>query len=150
MHTYARGCTYRDDIWKKRFSGITSHIVWNGKTKNSSLKGLFGKAGGTTGRKAGVAWSRWNFFLSPQSKPHHPLLAGIRYQNSISTAGWKLRACLHGRGGPHLGEVTCGGSPHLSYKRDQIKMRDYVDRRVTHQSGLPHLPGVPHLHVNRP
>ena len=29
-------------------------------------------------------------------------------------------------------------------------MRDYVDRRVTHQSGLPHLAGVPHLHVNRP
>ena len=29
-------------------------------------------------------------------------------------------------------------------------MRDYVDRRVTHQSGLPHLPEVPHLHVNRP
>ena len=25
-----------------------------------------------------------------------------------------------------------------------------MDRRVTHQSGLPHLPGVPHLHVNRP
>ena len=24
-----------------------------------------------------------------------------------------------------------GGSPHLSCKRDQIKMRDYVDRRVT-------------------
>ena len=42
------------------------------------------------------------------------------------------------------------GKPHLSRKRDQIKMRDYVDRRVTHQSGLPHLPGVPHLHVNRP
>ena len=38
---------------------------------------------------------------------------------------------------------------HLSCKRDQIKMRDYVDRRVTHQSGLSHLPGVPHLHVNR-
>ena len=37
-----------------------------------------------------------------------------------------------------------------SCKRDQIKMRDYVDRRVTHQSGLPHLPGVPHPHVNRP
>ena len=29
-------------------------------------------------------------------------------------------------------------------------MRDYVDRRVTHQSRLPHLPGFPHLHVNRP
>jgi len=35
-------------------------------------------------------------------------------------------------------------------QRDQIKMRDFVDRRVTHQSGLPHLPGVPHLQVNRP
>ena len=61
-----------------------------------------------------------------------------------------LRACLHGGGGPQIGEVTCGGSLHLSCKRDQIKMRDYVDRRVTHQSGLPHLPEVPHLHVNRP
>ena len=61
-----------------------------------------------------------------------------------------FRACLHGGGGPQIGEVTCGGSPHLSCKRDQIKMRDYVDRRVTHQSGIPHLPGVPHLYVNRP
>ena len=25
----------------------------------------------------------------------------------------------------------CSGPPHLSCKRDQIKMRDYVDRRVT-------------------
>ena len=67
------------------------------------------------------------------------------YRNKICS----LRACLHGGGGPQIGEVTCGGSPHLSCKLDQIKMRDYVDRRVTHQSGLPHLPGVPHLHVNR-
>ena len=66
--------------------------------------------------------------------------ASIRYLGSV----------LHEGGGPQIGEVTCGGSPHLSCKRDQIKMRDYVDRRVTHQSGLPHLPGVPHLHVNRP
>ena len=42
-----------------------------------------------------------------------------------------IRACLHGGGGPQIGEVTCGGSPHLSCKRDQIKMRDYMDRRVT-------------------
>ena len=41
-----------------------------------------------------------------------------------------LRACLHGGGGPQIGEVTCGGSLHLSYKRDQTKMRDYMDRRV--------------------
>ena len=55
-----------------------------------------------------------------------------------------------GVGGTQIGEVTCGGSLHLSCKRDQIKMRDYADRRVTYQSGLPHLPGVPHLYVNRP
>ena len=42
-----------------------------------------------------------------------------------------ISACLHGGGGPQIGEVTCGGSPHLSCKRDQIKMRDYMDRRVT-------------------
>ena len=40
-----------------------------------------------------------------------------------------LRACLHGGGGPQIREVTCGGSPHLSCKRDQLKMRD-VDRWV--------------------
>ena len=33
-----------------------------------------------------------------------------------------LRACLHGGGGPQIGEVTCGGSPHLSCKRDQIAL----------------------------
>ena len=42
-----------------------------------------------------------------------------------------LRACLHGGGGPQIGEVTCDGSPHLSCKPDQIKMRHYMDRRVT-------------------
>ena len=43
----------------------------------------------------------------------------------------KLRACLHSGRGPQIGEVTCGRSPHLSCKRDQIKMRDYMDRQVT-------------------
>ena len=33
--------------------------------------------------------------------------------------------------GPQMGEVICGRSPHLPCKPDQIKMRDYVDRRVT-------------------
>ena len=41
-----------------------------------------------------------------------------------------VRACLQGGGGPQVGEVTCGGSPHLSCKQDQIKMRDYMDRWV--------------------
>ena len=30
-------------------------------------------------------------------------------------------ACLHGGGGPQIGEVTYGGSPYLSCTRDQIK-----------------------------
>ena len=42
-----------------------------------------------------------------------------------------LKACFHRGGRPKIGEVTCGGSPHLSCKCDQIKMRDYMDRRVT-------------------
>ena len=44
----------------------------------------------------------------------------------------QLRGCLHGGGGPQIGEVTRRGSPHFSCKRDQIfEMRDYMDRRVT-------------------
>ena len=42
-----------------------------------------------------------------------------------------FRACLHGGGGSQVGEVTCGGSPDLSCKRDKIKMRDYIDKWVT-------------------
>ena len=41
-----------------------------------------------------------------------------------------LRACLHGGGGPQVGKIPCGGSPHLSCKRDHIKMSDYMNRRV--------------------
>ena len=42
-----------------------------------------------------------------------------------------LRACLHEGKGLQVGEVTCGGSPHLTCKREQIKMRDYMHRWVT-------------------
>ena len=42
-----------------------------------------------------------------------------------------LRACFHEGGGPQIGEVACGWLPHLTCKRDHIKMRDYMDRRVT-------------------
>ena len=35
-------------------------------------------------------------------------------------------------GGPQAGEVTIyGGLPQLTCKRDHIKIRDYMDRRVT-------------------
>ena len=52
-------------------------------------------------------------------------------RRSLVRALPSLRVCLHGCGGPQIGEVTCGGSPHLLFKRDQVKMRDYMDRRVT-------------------
>ena len=54
-----------------------------------------------------------------------------------------FRAYLQEGGGTQVGEVTrlsgvtrpsiqsFVGSPHLSCKRDQIKIRDYMDRRVT-------------------
>ena len=42
-------------------------------------------------------------------------------------------------GGRQIGKVTCGGSPNLSCKRDQILWT----------GGLPHQPEVPYLHVNR-
>ena len=64
--------------------------------------------------------------------------------------GKKKTFSLRGGGGPQIGEVTCGRSPHLSCKCDQLKMRDYIDSRLPHLSSLPHLPGAPHLHVNRP
>ena len=34
-------------------------------------------------------------------------------------------------GGPQVGEVTSRGAPHLSCKRDKIKAKDYMDRKVT-------------------
>ena len=42
-----------------------------------------------------------------------------------------LRVCFHEGGGPQVGEVTCGGLPQPTCKRDHIKMRDCMDRRVT-------------------
>ena len=47
------------------------------------------------------------------------------------TSNMHLRACLHGGCVRQIGELTCSGSPHLLYKHDQIKMRDYTDRWVT-------------------
>ena len=52
----------------------------------------------------------------------------LKKQNRQNTY---FRACLHEGGGPQVGEVTWGGLPHLTCKRDHIKMREYMDRRVT-------------------
>ena len=51
-----------------------------------------------------------------------------RRQRQKSKSFW---ACLHGGGGPQVGEVIFGRAPHQTCKRDQIKMRNYMDRRVT-------------------
>ena len=57
--------------------------------------------------------------------------------SAIRTEQWgeyihvAFRACLHGGGGRQIGEVKCGGSPHLSCEPDQINMIDYMDRWVT-------------------
>ena len=42
----------------------------------------------------------------------------------------QLLGSLHRGGEPQIGEVTCGVSPYLWCKRNEIKMRDYMDRRV--------------------
>ena len=51
----------------------------------------------------------------------------VHVHNIVTLVG----ACLHGGKGTQIGETTCGGSPHLLCKHDRIKMRDYMDRRVT-------------------
>ena len=79
--------------------------------------------------------SKWRWF----TRAHYLVL-----RKSYSRSRPRRSACLYGGGGPQIGKVTCGGSPHLSCKRDQIKMRDYMDRRVTSPAW------DPHLHVNRP
>ena len=67
---------------------------------------------------------------------------------------------LHGKILPRLSGLPgladratrLGGSPNLSCKRDQIKMRDYMDRRVTPPKRVtsPTWGPLLHLHVNRP
>ena len=54
----------------------------------------------------------------------------------------ELRACLHGCGGPQVGEVT-------RYNLSFYFVHVYMIGRVTRRE-LPHLPLVPRLHVNRP
>ena len=59
---------------------------------------------------------------------------GVRvywYFSNLVYSRVRIRACLHEGGGPQVGEVTCGWLHHLTCKRDHIKMRDCMDRRVT-------------------
>ena len=63
-----------------------------------------------------------------------------------------VRACLHGGKRTQIGEITCGGSTHLSHDVHMFKLKWEIiwTGGLPHLSQLPHLPGVPHLLVNRP
>ena len=56
----------------------------------------------------------------------------------------RLRACLHGGGGPQVGAGNMWWVTPLTCKRDEIKMRDHMDRRVNPPRQ------VPRLHVKTP
>ena len=55
----------------------------------------------------------------------------------------QLRACLHGGRGPQVGEVTSGGRGSPTYHVNVIKLKE----EIIWTGGLPHQPGVPHLHI---
>ena len=71
-------------------------------------------------------------------------------------------ACLHGSGGPQVGEVTLSGGVnpclynltygHPTYHANMIKLKWEIiwTGGLPHLSGLPHSLGATHLHVNRP
>ena len=89
----------------------------------------------------GCRWRllRWSFFTFRLGII--TLFCTFLCRRCRTTTTWKrLRACLHVGRGPQVGEVTCGGQPHLTCKRDQIKMRDYMDRRVTPPTRVPPRP----------
>ena len=80
--------------------------------------------GNENGEKTTIGLSKKNNFARA-AHFFYPFLcrcfSGLQRETSRNVL---VRACLHEGGGPQIGEVTCGGSPHLSCKGDQIKMRD--------------------------
>ena len=79
-------------------------------------------------------------FIMMQSHGQSEFCANLMYHESDpGQAGYPTSKRLHGktwsrpRGLPVLADpvTRLGGSPHLSCKCDQIKMRDYMNRRVT-------------------
>ena len=72
------------------------------------------------------------------------------YRSGCFQLVFSIRACLHGGGGPQVSEVTRGGSPRLTCKRDHIKMRDYMDRRVTPPKRVTSPTWAPQTPCNRP
>ena len=77
-----------------------------------------------------------NYDNTPQVMP-------MEYSLPEDVSTCPLRACLHGGGRPQLGEVT-----RLSILSLILIDHVYMISTMT-QCMLPHLPGVPHLHVKR-
>ena len=100
------------------FITSTTHALWRMLSYFHCLAFSFGRV-----IRIRYVWMRI-FFLKTEEKD-------LRFQKYPDACGWGLSACLHESGGPRVGEVTCGKLPHLTCKRDHIKMRDYMDRRVT-------------------
>ena len=93
---------------------------------------------------------------------HKTILSGD-YSGQIFavTQVFRFRACLHGGGGPQVREInhlvgvtrlsieSLIWSPHPSCKRNQIKMRDEMGRRVTLPKHVTSPTWGTHNHVNR-
>ena len=111
-----RSSPTRDFLWKPTFPTFSYKTWFAWETKK------FAWLEGWPSHTSRVALFPWK---------GHPLSRANFSPYKLLKHFGLLRACLHGGGGPEIGEVTCGGSTHLSCKRDQIKMRDYMERRVT-------------------
>ena len=68
-----------------------------------------------------------------------------KYSTDLNDIWFSYGACLHGGGG-----LQTDVAGHTR-KRDQTKIRDFMDRRVTPPKRVTSPTGGPwHLHVNRP
>ena len=98
-----------------------------------------------------------NRALFSLSHPNPFLLMSLFEDTLAWMRTWQiLRAHLHGGGGPQEGEAihlsmqSLMWSVHLSCKHDKVKWMIIWTGGLPNLSGLHHLSGVLHLHVNRP
>ena len=137
------------------WSGISCQrsIAWNGSLKHDNYDSnfkhdkLFFAASHSRGtkppcRRAKIALGQDKTKDIHNFKWQFPLFVLSQWDccspaRRFYTTKFCIRAYLHGGGGPQVGEVTFVKLPHLTCKRDHIKMRDYLDRRVTPPKRVP-------------
>ena len=127
----------------------TFNVVLYSKKNTSSLRkpslgGMLGNSWWRCGTRFATSWiyfkpTSFNYFPSPFLRPSLQNAYTFSDLASAEIMLPSLSDCLHVGGGPPIGEVTCGGPPHPSCTRHQIKMRYYMDRRVTSPSWGPPL-----------